>query len=285
MESCTHIIWIWWNANKPNPRLPAYIIPSLVSQEVTKIIFTSSVDCSKKNAKNSVESERILFETDQKLILLQKFRDAFFDTSASLKVDIEKESNNVEDSCWLNIWWELEKHLSEIENQEVQKFLIRIGYNIPVRHAKIYAVRHVFWFYDLSFSEKETHWFTSIWWPSEKIFNIIRNAVSKIEESRLLQIFWNQVYKNEIKKIIFPFKSRVVPYWQGTRKSGKKSLSLEYETQEWWWDILEHYSWRHHVKSHLHTDIQIIHGVVSPPDYQDFYQDFLRNYRKDILTL
>jgi len=104
MKDYTHVIWIWWNIHQPNPRLPAYIIPSLVRDNVSQILLTSSLDAAKKFSDGEYASEKIWFETNQKLQFLHEFWETFFPEGPHISIGIESESDKYEHHTWLRLW-------------------------------------------------------------------------------------------------------------------------------------------------------------------------------------
>ena len=285
MKNYTHLIGIGWNPSPPNPRLPAYVIPSLVRQDVGNIIFVSSLDASLKNTKNSEEKEKIRFHTEKKIELLKTFREKFFDSSGLVSSSIKSQSDDYEDTSWLQLWNEIEALLSTKDRDCISHFFENCKKVSSWNQSKIYATRHAFWFYDLSFSKDTPDSIESVWWPQEKVFNIIRETSLKVSDEILFSLFWQKVYKNKVHRIIYPHSSRVVPYGEATRKVGKNRKSIEFSLWESESSIEEHYLWRHQKKAWLNGDIDLIHKYVSPTDYWDFFSDFSRQYHQDFLSL
>lgn len=271
MTKLTHIIGIWGNIAPPNPRLPAYIIPSLIRDEVTNILLVTSLDAVTKSL--SWENAKKAFRhTTSKLSILKTFRNEFFSESAQVAFEEQKWTDYYSDSCWLGLWDQVENYASCEQKVKIEQYLKHFWKIHDEDLAKIYAVRHAFWFFDISRSQKDGL-LESVWWPQEQVFNIFRIIISKIPNEVFVSIFWESFIKNSISKTVIPSKSRVIPYWEATRKVGGKRKSIEYQIWQDQWSILTHYQWSHQLKSWLYSDIDRIYRHVDPSLYEEFWKD------------
>lgn len=282
MNTASRIIWIWWNISRPNPRLPAYIIPSLIesiSDNVTSITLVSSLDASKKNAPDIKAANEIEFNTLQKIRFLTEFRNQFFPKSPSVQFEPHEESNEIDEIQWIELWNELEKTCTSNEKDYLLNTLTKLAGKDSIDAGKIYSVRHAFWFFDIWF-QSPLWQLESIGWPQESFFNFIREKIYTLAENSLERIFSRDIVKSKVNRIIHPYDSKVIQYWDATRKTGNNRVSLEYPLESSW-DISNHYNGRLEKKSHLDTDITLIHQHITPQDYWDFWCDFSNQYHQE----
>lgn len=285
MNRYNQVIGIWWNISQPNPRLPAYVIPALLGtiwERAHEIILVSSLDASKKNAENDSDARKIEFNTLQKIKCLAQFKQTFYPHGPNISFEAHTESDEIEDAVWLEIWWEIEKICTPNEIEYIQNILSNFAGKHSLETAKIYAVRHAIWFFDIWF-ESSPEIFETLWWPQETIFNKVRDKISSLSPRILDQILQRQTVKNDVRRVIYPYTSRVIQYWEATRKSWKRRISVEYPISERW-NIWDHYNQRLARKSNLHSDIWLIYEHINPEAYQDFWNDFSHWYTRDFLN-
>lgn len=286
MNTINRIIWIGWNISRPNPRLSAYIIPSLIdeiSKNINKIILVSSLDASKKNAPDKRAASEIEFNTFQKIKFLIEFRNKFFPESPSTQFEPHEESNEIDEIQWILLWNELEKVFTHEEKEFIFSTFSKFIGKDAIDKAKIYSVRHAFWFFDIWFQSTLSN-LESIWWPQEIIFNIIREKISILPIETLERLVSKKIIKNKVHRIIYPYASKVIQYWDATRKTGSQRVSIEYPVWKSW-EIWAYYNSRLQKKSQLDSDISLIHRYVNPQDYQDFWYEFSTQYEKDFSNI
>ena len=276
MNNLQHIVGIWWNTSNPNPRLPSYILPSLIQDNVEKILLVTSLDATLESLWWEA-ADKAYQNTSSKISILQVFRDEFFQNAAPVSFRAQEWTNTYDQTCWLQLWSEVENRIPEPQEAAINNYISHFWCLHGEILAKIYAVRHAFWFYDISQSP-QTWVLESIWWPQEQIFNIFREIISEVPPEAFQRIFWKSFVKNSVNKIITPRKSMVVQYSEATRKVGKKRKSIEYLSDTNQWDILSHYHWSHQKKSGLHHDIESIHKYVDPKTYQEFWSDITNTH-------
>lgn len=294
-----NIIWIWGSISAPNPRLPSYIVDNLKKE--SHIILTSSKDAAVKNTTS--EKWKILteFNTDQKIKLIQKFTKEFFPERLNkIKIDFSPKTNEINDKQWLEFWKEIENNMTREEKENTEKVLNIFNQTWDIDKWKIYSARHPFWFKDLTLpweneSIKNYENINTYGWKQEWFFNFIRDKSLEIPDNKIRDIFWTEVIKNEIQKIITSdSKSKIVPYWEWTTWKNNSKRSIEYpiywinkkyEDEYKLWNLKWHYEQKRQIKAWLNYDIEKILSIVDEDKYQDFINNFSKEYKKDLKNI
>lgn len=282
------IIGIGGSSASPNPRLPAYIYPSLVHSE-SDILLVSSQNGAIEYNYSKKEKDLIIFNTRKKLELLGKFIEEFYPQKKVIGTDYSNETDDIDLDLWLLIWEQFESLLSDEEKNTVYGTLNRYNKSDSLEKAKAYAIRHSFWFKDLSL-KRDPHLqqyssLKSVGGPAESFFNFIREKIDTIPLDTLRSIILQDLTRNKVERLIYAFEHKVVPYGEATRKSGNKVISIEYPDNS---DasIVQYYcSSPHCVKSNLNTDIEVILRTLSSDQYQTFWDHFYREYKNDLRNI
>ncbi len=277
-----NIIWIWWNIAPPNPRLASYLISPYenAKNKSRDILLTSSLDQAIKNEKNKSRKEKIKLNTVQKIKFAKRFASEFY-PSLKISSDFSNHSNKFDSKVWLKFWDEIEKNMRSTEREKAYSILRNISPNSDISIWKVYSSRHPFWFKDIVNKQEKYIWKrTTYWWPAESFFNLIRKKSEQVDNGKIKQIFGEDLVKKKVEQIITPTTSRVVPYWEATRKSWKKRISIELPVSSNS-NITDFYNWRQQKKAELNKDIENIEKAVWSEKYEDFWSDFSKQYQND----
>ena len=110
---------------------------------------------------------------------------------------------------------------------------------------------------------------------------VIRDKAINLPTNLIENIFKRKIYKKNVSKKVFNSGSKVVPYWEATRKMWNKKFSIEYPILGHELNIKTFYNWTHSKKSWLDKDISLILEIIWEKEFNEFWEDFAYNYLKD----